>query len=60
MFQVEINDKKNVDSVDVENIFSADLIIPKLYLGNVTAAQTINFLKEKGISHILTIDRYFK
>jgi hypothetical protein len=55
MFQVEINTKKHVD---VENPLSVDEIEPRLFLGNVTAATNLIFLKSKNISHILTIDSF--
>ncbi|KAG5680202.1 hypothetical protein PVAND_009727 [Polypedilum vanderplanki] len=55
MFHVEINTKKQED---IENPISVDEIEPRLYLGNVTAATNLNFLKSKKISHILTIDSF--
>lgn len=53
MYQVEINTRKQEE---IENPCSVDEIEPRLFLGNVTAATNINFLKSKNISHILTID----
>ncbi|KAL7035318.1 hypothetical protein ACKWTF_008325 [Chironomus riparius] len=55
MLQAEINMKK---SEDIENPVSVDQIEPRLYLGNVTAAANIVFLKNQNISHILTIDSF--
>jgi dual specificity phosphatase 12 len=55
MFQAEINAKKENDD---DNPFSVDEIEPRLWLGNVTAASNLNFLKSKNISHILTIESF--
>jgi dual specificity phosphatase 12 len=54
MHQVEVNRKVE----EIENPLSVDMIEDRLYLGNCTAAQNINFLKENKISHILTIDSF--
>lgn len=55
MFQAEINAKRQEDD---DNPFSVDEIEPRLYLGNVTAASNLNFLKAKNITHILTIESF--
>lgn len=55
MFQVEINSKKQDED---DNPFSVDEIEPRLWLGNVTAACNLNFLKNNSISHILTIESF--
>lgn len=55
MFQAEINTKK-IDEDD--NPLSVNEIESRLYLGNVTAASNLNFLKAKNISHILTIESF--
>lgn len=41
-----------------DNPFSVDLVEPRLFLGNCTAARNIQFLKSNKISHILTIDSF--
>lgn len=41
---------------EIENPLSVDEIERRLYLGNVTTATNINFLKTKNITHILSID----
>lgn len=56
MFKVEINSMKKQE--DIENPMSVDQIEPGLYLGNVTAATNIMFLKSENITHILTIDSF--
>jgi dual specificity phosphatase 12 len=53
MFQVEINTKKREEA---ENPLSVDEIEPRLFLGNVTAATNLKFLKSNNITHILTVD----
>lgn len=55
MLQAEINMKK---SEDIENPLSVEQIEPRLYLGNVTAATNVVFLKNQNITHILTIDSF--
>jgi dual specificity phosphatase 12 len=55
MLRAEINMKK---SEDIENPLSVDEIEPRLYLGNVTAATNVVFLKNHNITHILTIDSF--
>lgn len=55
MFQAEINAKKYEND---DNPFSVDEIEPRLFLGNVTAASNLNFLKLKNISHILTVESF--
>lgn len=54
MFHAEINNVKE----DIENPMSVDQIEPGLYLGNVTAASNVVFLKTNFITHILTIDSF--
>jgi len=41
---------------EIENPLSVDEIEPRLYLGNVTAATNLIFLKTHSITHIITID----
>ena len=55
MFHAEINAKK---SEDVENPFSVDKIEDRLFLGNVTAAKNLNFIKSENITHIITVDSF--
>lgn len=55
MLHAEINTKKHEE---IENPVSVDQIEPGLYLGNVTAATNIVFLKTQHITHILTIDSF--
>lgn len=55
MFQAEINTKKQDDD---DNPLSVNEIEKRLYLGNVTAASNLNFLKANNISHILTIESF--
>lgn len=43
---------------DNDNPFSVDEIEPRLWLGNATAARNLQFLKDKKISHILTVDSF--
>lgn len=55
MFQAEINSKRQEED---DNPFSVDEIEPRLWLGNVTAASNLSFLKSKNITHILTIESF--
>lgn len=55
MLKAEINMKK---SEDIENPLSVEEIEPRLFLGNVTSATNVVFLKNQNITHILTIDSF--
>lgn len=55
MFQAEINTKKLDDD---DNPLSVNEIESRLWLGNVTAASNLNFIKENNISHILTVESF--
>lgn len=55
MIQTEFNSKKLDDE---DNPFSVDEIEPRLFLGNVTSAVNLNFLKSNNITHILTIESF--
>lgn len=41
-----------------DNPFSVDEIEKRLFLGNATSARSMEFLKSKKVSHILTIDSF--
>ena len=55
MFKAEINANKQESE---DNPFSVDEIEPRLFLGNVTAAKNLNFLKKQQIKFILTVDSF--